>query len=316
MPLTPHLLEPQDLCVYCGAFKFQYESPGFCCSSGEVKVAIHEGPKELVNLFHGRDEDSKNFRKYSRLFNNMFAFSSLGGHIAPEIYRHIYVFKLHGQMYHYLPNLIPEQQNPKYLQLYFYDTAHEYQIRSGLFPELRSTVVAKLMEIMRSNPYAQFFHSLHDRTIDETTTIRINKNPMLDQRVFNVPSSSEVAAILLDSSTSSESDGPYIVVSGRGNTTHRIMYYYGCYDPLQYPLLFPNGESGWRPGLPRYRRNSLQSPAHATNPVRIADSVEDMLMQEEHSKVFLLQIHFISYAYTWLLLHIYLSAIYIMICFI
>ncbi|XP_074298757.1 uncharacterized protein LOC141629686 [Silene latifolia] len=27
------------------------------------------------------------------------------------------------------------------------------------------------------------------------------------------------------------------------------MHYYGCYDPLQYPLLFPCGECGWHQGL-------------------------------------------------------------------
>lgn len=30
-----------------------------------------------------------------------------------------------------------------------------------------------------------------------------------------------------------------------------IQPYFGCYDPLSYPLFFPNGESGWHPNIPR-----------------------------------------------------------------
>lgn len=37
-------------------------------------------------------------------------------------------------------------------------------------------------------------------------------------------------------------------------TTHEadsrnIKYFYGCYDPLQYPLMFPFGELGWHQGI-------------------------------------------------------------------
>ncbi|KAL6570213.1 hypothetical protein OROMI_014727 [Orobanche minor] len=40
--------------------------------------------------------------------------------------------------------------------------------------------------------------------------------------------------------------------------THCVHYYYGCYDQLQYLLLFPYGESGWHTGI---RRVSLASVA-------------------------------------------------------
>lgn len=30
-----------------------------------------------------------------------------------------------------------------------------------------------------------------------------------------------------------------------------MQYYFGCYDPLQYPLLFPYGETGWHQGIQR-----------------------------------------------------------------
>jgi hypothetical protein len=36
-----------------------------------------------------------------------------------------------------------------------------------------------------------------------------------------------------------------------GNDKHSIQPYYGCYDPLSYPLFFPRGELGWHRGLPK-----------------------------------------------------------------
>lgn len=34
------------------------------------------------------------------------------------------------------------------------------------------------------------------------------------------------------------------------------MHYYGCYDPLQYPLLRPYGDSGWHHGFKKMSQGS------------------------------------------------------------
>jgi len=33
-----------------------------------------------------------------------------------------------------------------------------------------------------------------------------------------------------------------------------VNYYYGCYDPLQYPLLFPHGQNGWHCGIKKVKQ--------------------------------------------------------------
>ncbi|XP_024990536.1 uncharacterized protein LOC112524820 [Cynara cardunculus var. scolymus] len=43
-----------------------------------------------------------------------------------------------------------------------------------------------------------------------------------------------------------------IVVYGRSDYSKKIEHHYGCYDPLSYPLFFPNGESGWHARIPRH----------------------------------------------------------------
>ena len=67
----------------------------------------------------------------------------------------------------------------------------------------------------------------------------MNINTALDQWLYNTPTVDEVAAILIDGFPSDETKSPCIVLWGKSDKSHTIYHYYGCYDPLQYPILFP-----------------------------------------------------------------------------
>ena len=159
-------LQAPKFCSKCGAKKFVFESLEFCCSRGEVKIADNEYTPLLIDLYCSYSELVVHFRKYSRVHNNMFAFSSLRGSNDVSTKKHIYVFKLYEQLYHFVPDLIPNDNKPKFLQLYFYDAQYERENRFGLFPELRPDVVSMIMEVMGSNPYAKFFKSLQHVNIE------------------------------------------------------------------------------------------------------------------------------------------------------
>ncbi|KAI3822900.1 hypothetical protein L1987_10501 [Smallanthus sonchifolius] len=75
----------------------------------------------------------------------------------------------------------------------------------------------------------------------------------LDQRVYNRPTTSEVAGIWVEGNDNITSYKRSIVVYGRSECSQNIQPYFGCYDPLSYPLFFPNGESGWHSNIPRHR---------------------------------------------------------------
>ncbi|XP_021721222.1 uncharacterized protein LOC110688767 [Chenopodium quinoa] len=137
------------------------------------------------------DEDAKHFRRYIRLYNNMFAFTSLGGKTDAKK-KGIYVFKLHVQIYHNLSSLIPGDEGPKYMLLYFYDGQVEAEKHLCCFPKLREDVLAVLMKVTELNPYARFFRSLKDISITESTEIMLIKTTVLDQRVYNAPSTNEL----------------------------------------------------------------------------------------------------------------------------
>ena len=51
LPDRHHVLRKVPNCLYCGAMRFQYESPGFCCRKGKIKVHVPQVPDELKRLF-------------------------------------------------------------------------------------------------------------------------------------------------------------------------------------------------------------------------------------------------------------------------
>ncbi|XP_074293400.1 uncharacterized protein LOC141620425 [Silene latifolia] len=250
LPRAPLQLPLVQQCNKCRAYKIGFETKNFCCGDGAIELPQKEYPVELARLVHCQYRRCNTFSK----------------------------------IYHHVPNLVPSDGRPKYLKLYFYDGQHEAENRANCFSELRQDVIDILMRVTQTNPYARFFRSLKDISVDENTEIVINKNPRADPNVYNAPTSDEVAVIWSESSSSSLSDGPHISVTGKVNGTHRIMHYYGCYDPLQYPLLFPSGECGWRQGLKKRKQNPQIQTANAQPMLHPAsvESVEALLEAEEN----------------------------------
>ncbi|KAL0391014.1 UNVERIFIED_CONTAM: hypothetical protein Scaly_0458500 [Sesamum calycinum] len=108
-----------------------------------------------------------------------------------------------------------------------------------------------IMKLLEVNPYSFFFRSLREIPELHDYKIILRADPGLDQRIYNVPTVDQVAAIWKDSDECEESQSRDIRVYPKSGRSQKIEYYYGCYDPLQYPLLFPRGEPGWHVGIKR-----------------------------------------------------------------
>jgi hypothetical protein len=106
---------------------------GICCQNGKISLpAKKEPPRFLDRLLNGDDKVSKKFRENIRSYNSMFAFTSTGGIVDKNINNgHApYVFRMHGQNYHHIGTLLPEEgTRPRWAQLYIYDTEHEVSNR-------------------------------------------------------------------------------------------------------------------------------------------------------------------------------------------
>ena len=88
----------------------------------------NDAPQTLFDLFTSSSNESIEFRKYIRTYNNTFAFTSFGVKYDKNLCkrnRGIYTFRVQGQVYHFINEMLPSNNEPSYLQLYFYDTEHE-----------------------------------------------------------------------------------------------------------------------------------------------------------------------------------------------
>lgn len=67
----------------------------------------------------------------------------------------------------------------------------------------------------------------------------------LDQRVYNSPSTDQVAAVWIEGTNLDLRLEREVIVVGHSRRNHGVKHYFGCYDALQYPLLLPCGDIGW-----------------------------------------------------------------------
>ncbi|XP_027171551.1 uncharacterized protein LOC113771129 [Coffea eugenioides] len=262
IPKESLLLPDAPDCQYCGAKRFHLEPPSFCCSQGEISIVAPPMPYALKRLFIGNDEESDHFRKLARTYNNNLSFTSFAAKYDPELTRNtrgVYTFRVQGQVYHFLNSLSQPDDRTCGIHLYFFDTDEQLINRVAASDKLRESTLKLLMDILSNNPYARFFKDLRDIPDLEKHNIVLNCFPGLDQHIYNLTSTSQVAAIWTENDDESVNRQAHILVYSHSNTAHKVQHYYACYDPLQYPLLFPRGESGWHHGIKRaYKRKQTE----------------------------------------------------------
>ncbi|KAG5542824.1 hypothetical protein RHGRI_015805 [Rhododendron griersonianum] len=254
IPTKPFVLPNVAYCVHCDAKRFPSEPDGFCCSRGQVSIYPLRTPNTLLDLYRGSSKLCKDFRAHIRPYNNMFAFTSFRVTLDSRYtqnHQGIYTFRAQGQIYHFLNSLYPADKKPSYLQLYFYDTAKEVEHRLDCLQDLDSDTIAQLIAILEPNPYSKFFRSLSATPNIDSYQIRLKADPVVNDKTYDAPTASQVALIWKDNEDASELRERDILVEKHDGHSVAIKYYYGCYDPLQYPLLFPYGEPGWHRGIKR-----------------------------------------------------------------
>lgn len=213
-------------CTYCSGLSYRCESTSNCCHNGKLShlpVPSTNFPAELKYLFTGSEQKCKNFREFIRQYNNANAFSSMGGKIA-DMSRGVYCYKISGEVYHSSLNNIPidlsldsnscesKARNMSYAELFLYDTDTAVNIRmqnprnSSCKKQIMSTLAKTLYE---NSPYAESYRRLRNAFDNEVryaqsvnipirnVTLVFTKNLDDDQRVYNAPSSNEVALVFV-----------------------------------------------------------------------------------------------------------------------
>ena len=125
---------------------------------------------------------------------------------------------------------------------------------------LSDHIATKVKQVLESNPYAQIFCQLKNQISFHNFQLRIAANASLDQRVYNRPSVSQVAAIWID-----------------GNNPN-------------ISFVIPRGESGWHQGIRKQskrlpHRRSAHSPL-ILNDIPTFKSADAILANEDQGKIY------------------------------
>ncbi|XP_020243618.1 uncharacterized protein LOC109821874 [Asparagus officinalis] len=284
-----HKLQTPKSCSFCGAKKFEHEPPTYCCHNGEIHMADVNVNDELYALYTVQTQEAIEFRRQTRKYNSIFSFTSFRARFDRELASNrkgIFTFRAQGQIYHNLPSLIPEKNKPSYFQLYFYDTENELQNRMGILDNanMSTTTTKRLMDILEGNPYAKFLRKLNDFPSLEDFKIIINRDAAVDQRVYNSPTVDQVAAIWVEGNNDNVPYEREIVVHSHSGKNHQVKHYFGCYDPLQYPLLFPGGDVGWHQNIKRRDKNDIRRSKQVNTTSQVTQqmftSAEDIFKRE------------------------------------
>ncbi|KAL6140766.1 hypothetical protein ACLB2K_059060 [Fragaria x ananassa] len=242
-----HLPAPKT-CRHCHARLFHHESNDMCCKNGKTVLPPVQAPPEMVQLFSAQTPLGTHFRQNIRAYNHVFSFTSMGVHVDQNLATggNTFTFRAQGSIYHKIGSLLPNENNrPRFLQLYIYDTEHEVENRMLENEALHSNVVETIQQILNQhNPFVQTFRHLAQRQDLLTCRLIIREQPA-NQRQYSLPSVSQVAAVLVGAEDAENLRGRDIVVQTRHGQLLNVQDCAGYYDPLQYPLLLPYGTYGW-----------------------------------------------------------------------
>ncbi|XP_074298622.1 uncharacterized protein LOC141629539 [Silene latifolia] len=204
------------------------------------------------------------FRQNIRLYNSCYSFTSMGAKIDKTVNKGPgpYVFRISGQVLHRIGSLLPvEGGPPAYSQLYVYDTASELLLRERTVgkeegsPKLDQGVMLQLKDMLDEvNPLTQVFRMAQDRIREDNDvqlSIRLLGSRNKKDKVYNNPTASEIAALIV-SPEGSSTKGRDIVIDHRSTGLQTISELHPSYMALQYPLLFPYGEDNYHLDIPYY----------------------------------------------------------------
>jgi hypothetical protein len=269
----------------CRAVFFKGELKSTCCHGGKLShLPVHNPnfPAELKSLFEGKDLLSRNFRSFSRQYNNANAFASLNAKTVALRGNGPFCYKISGEItvlasssVNFNEVLNPSGHRntpPTFAELYFYDTDQSVEIRmqNGANRQCNRIIMTMLANILKDTPYARSYRRLFDAyqweiaSSDNSSVPRVSmgftRDLHDDQRVYNRPRTTEDVAAVFPANRDGVIEGPldFVVQSSSDNKLSRVSMFSKHVLPMVFPLFFPNGDFGWTPYMPH-------DPAYATS---------------------------------------------------
>ncbi|GJT15509.1 DNA helicase [Tanacetum coccineum] len=261
-------------CQHCGALFWGEERlksvprssrPRYnrCCRGGRVVLRTYQVYPDYMKLLL-RD---RHFLENIRAYNQMFSMTSLGAQVDDSINngRGPYVFKISGQLYHWIGSLCPaEGEPPRFLQLYIYDTDNEVDNRMTYFggqnSDLRRDIVEGLIDLLDThNGLVQLFRTAREKFQDtHVPNFKVRLYNVVGAREYELPTGDMLGAIVYETGPESHMDYD-IVLEERSGYPQRVNKLHSSYMSLQFPLLFVYGQDGYSKNL------KMVDPTHSSS---------------------------------------------------
>ena len=221
-----------------------------CCLAGQVYLNKElEPPLYFKELFRNR-----HFLDNIRAYNQMFSMTSFGAQIDDSINNGNapYVFKISGQIHHHIGTLCPSNDDdPRFLQMYVYDTKNEIRHRMEPFggiekSNLSPQIVQSLIEILdKHNELVQIFRTARDKCSEANVPeFKIQLYNVVGSRQHQLPSSGTLGAIVFEPDANCQTDFD-MIIEYKDRQPKRVNKLHSSYMSLQYPLLFVYGQPGY-----------------------------------------------------------------------
>ena len=151
-------------CSNCNALHFngeKHRNKKFksCCHFGKIRF-VQKSYLEIVKNYLKNKKFVKNIRSY----NSALSFASMGANM-PHMTSGPQFFKIHGQTYHNVYNVHPNNDERKYGQLYVIDTEEATQIRmlNTANSKCEKNIISELDQLIREiNPYANAYKMISE----------------------------------------------------------------------------------------------------------------------------------------------------------
>ena len=253
------------------------------CNGMSWQMSYLQDPPQIIKDLNSKSKDETvkywdvNYPRNSRKYNNALSLASIG--IDEEIIqKHGWNpnVKIHGRIYHRLGPLHPDAgEKKKFGQIIVHDSTvdeeqryldelnrrmevvhgaakaklqNDYKEAKAILEVKRETMMRLQKMLHDENPYYQTFKALGEIDLnlvsDKAIVLLANKKPSNEHSgCYGLPKEkNQVAVIDLRPDCTNPAD---VIVRLRGGGIQKIPETNRSFEPLRFPVLFPNGDDGW-----------------------------------------------------------------------
>lgn len=233
-----------QICTYCGSSLLDAETDGWCCNKGKwIRPLLKAYPAAIEDIINTH---KRAISSLSRPLNNLFAFSAMGttGRFIP--FQGPANVAITGRIYHRLLHIDQGSHSMRWFLYDGEDARREAGQRWNIPLDLLNAFRQHLDEV---NPFV--------RTIRHAITSVGNTSTPLSIRLDGYIAATEMGALLYSTNMQRVNRRQVVFYRNTDQQPEFLDILSPLYEPLQYPILFPDGSPGWAPKDQNYNLTNL-----------------------------------------------------------